>query len=263
MKIHFLAFALLGSSFSPFTMAQAPDDLSAALEKLPESGAATQPDSSPRVFPKSLRIQLEYIELSHEALTRLLFLAEPKTSDARPLREKLQEMVEKGEANVLETQIAVGESGGKFTSESISEVIYPTEYEPPTLACEYPAKDSSRYTTSLTPMVPTAFDTRNTGSTLEVEPLLSEDGNTIQLKMVPELVWHTGNTTWLEYKDGLENIYKMDMPDFHALRLNTSVTCLNGQYTLVAALSPKNDKGDVDMTRKVVMLLKCDVLAVK
>lgn len=264
MKIHFLALALLGSAFSPFTSAQDPDPFAApsTMEKLSEAGAPKPSDAKPFDVPKSLRIQLEYIELSHEALTRLLFLAEPKTSDARPLREKLQEMVGKNEAKVLETQFAVGTSGQKFTAESILEFIYPTEYEPPSLPCGGQPKDSS-HEDQITSMMPTAFDTRNTGSTFEVEPTAIQDGKLINVRMVAELVCHTGNNTWLEHKDNIGNNHKVQMPDFNTLRLSTSVTCVNGQYTLVGVLSPKNDKGDVDMTRKVVMLLKCDVLAVK
>jgi hypothetical protein len=47
------------------------------------------------------------------------------------------------------------------------------------------------------------------------------------------------------------------MPDFNAVRLNTSVTCISGQYSLAGVLSPKNDKGEVDMTRKLMVFVKC------
>ena len=47
------------------------------------------------------------------------------------------------------------------------------------------------------------------------------------------------------------------------VRLNTSITCINGQYSLAGVLSPKDDKGEVDMTRKLMVFVKCDVLLMK
>lgn len=110
-------------------------------------------------------------------------------------------------------------------------------------------------------MMPTAFDTRNLGNTLEVEPTLGADGNLIDIRIAAELTWHTGNTPWLENKDSIGNNHKVQMPDFYTLRLNTSLICPKARYILLGVQSPKDDKGGIDMTRKVVVLLKCDVLA--
>lgn len=220
------------------------------------------PDDS---APKTIQVQLEYIELPHEALTKLLFLAQPKTSDAAPLRKKLQEMVERNEAKVLETQLVVSKSSSKSTSESIHEFIYPTEYEPPSLPCAPKAQDSPPPMNGpfpANPAMPTAFDTRNLGSNLEVEPTAGM-GGLVDIRLAPQLVWHTGDTTWQETKDSMGNTSKVRMPDIYTLGLNISVTCISGQYTLVAVQSPMNDKGETDMSRKVVVLLKCDVLSVR
>jgi hypothetical protein len=263
MKTHCLAIALFGSVFASLAAAQTADGVPTPFEKAPDPDGGTFAENPSDGAMKSLQVQLEYIELSHEALTSLMFLAEPKTSDAASLRKRLQEMVENNEARILETLIAVGESDGKLTSESVSEFIYPTEYEPPSMPCGGDPKDPSSFGNSITPMMPTAFDTRNIGSSLEAEPIASVDGNTVKIRLATELTWHTGNTTWLEDKDTIGNNHQAQMPNFYSLRLKTSVTCVKSQYTLVAVQSPKDDKGEVDMTRKVVMLVKCDVLAVK
>ena len=39
--------------------------------------------------------------------------------------------------------------------------------------------------------------------------------------------------------------------------------CITGQYMLVGAVSPKDAKGEVDLTRKVMVFVKCDVLTMK
>ena len=45
---------------------------------------------------------------------------------------------------------------------------------------------------SVTPTTPTAFETRNTGVTLEVEPVVGPDGVTIDLNLVPQVVEFEG-----------------------------------------------------------------------
>ena len=205
-----------------------------------------------------IQVQVEYLELSHAALTKLLFLAAPRSADATTLRQKLQELVATNDAQVLETQILVSRSGQKATTESLHEFIYPTEYEPPGLPCGgsgTPEKGSS--------CLPTAFETRNLGSTLEIEPTIGESGTLIDLRLIPELVWHTGDTVWHEGKDLSGMPFKVSMPDIYTMRVNTAVTCISGQYMLVSTQSPKDAKGEPDMTRKVMVFVKCDILPVK
>src|SRR5687768_7665363 len=43
--------------------------------------------------PRLVQVQVEYVEMSHEALTKLLFLAKPASADATKLRQQVQEMV--------------------------------------------------------------------------------------------------------------------------------------------------------------------------
>jgi hypothetical protein len=268
MKTHCLALALLGSAFSSFAVAQTSNGVPPAFEKSEDSDGGTpttDPFDPDRSAPKNIQVQVEYIELAQEALTKLLFLAEPKTSDAGPLRKQLQELVAKNEAKVLETQLVVSKPGQRSAAGGVHEFIYPTEYTEPTQEKTPKEQDKPSPTASFpsTPSIPTAFDTRNVGSTLEIEPTLGVDGKIIDLRFSPELVWHTGNIVWLEHKDEAGNVYQVQMPDIYTIKLDTSVSCISGQYMLVAIVSPKDAKGERDMTRKVVLLLKCDALPVK
>lgn len=248
-------------------VAQEPDSVPLAFEKAPDTDGGTtdvDPFDPDTKAPKMIQVQVEYIELSHELLTKLLFLAEPKSTDAMPLRRQLHELVAKNEAKVLETQIVVCKSGQKATTESLHEFIYPTEYESASRS-KPDEKPKALPATSFpyNPATPTAFDTRNVGSNLEVESTLSEDSKTIDVRITPEILWHTGDTTWQETKDALGNVSKVKMPDFYVIRTSTAVTCIGGQYMLISVQSPKDAQGDADMTRKVVVLMKCDVLSVK
>ena len=150
----------------------------------------------------------------------------------------------------------LGMSGHSFGA------IYPTEYEPPSLAGSFTSGDGKDKSLPSSNM-PTAFETRNLGNTLEIEPTVDANGKIIDLRFVPELVWHTGDTVWGEGKDALGMPFKISMPDIYTMRLNTAICCISGQYTFVGAVSPKDAKGNTDTTRKVVVFVKCDVLTVK
>ncbi len=52
------------------------------------------------------------------------------------------------------------------------------------------------------------------------------------------------------------------MPNFYRLEANTAVVVVAGQPAFVAALSPKDQDGLTDTTRKIMMLVRCEVLTV-
>ena len=263
--LHILPSLLLAVSLPSHGMEPAPDPYAE-----PSKDSTSQASDT-----RTIQVQVEYVEMSHEALTKLLFLAEPKTSDATSLRKQVQEMVARNEAKVIETQLTTGRNGQKATSESIAEVIYPTEYEPPEFPMHVPqtsaipgvvpatAPPGAPAATGPSAVTPTAFDTRNCGSTLETESKLSPDGKSVTLALTPEMVWHTGNTSWLDLKDALGNGSRVEMPDFYSLRFKTELSCVAGRYLMAAVLSPKDAKGIPDMSRKVMVFVKCDVLADK
>jgi hypothetical protein len=218
--------------------------------------------------PKLIEVRVEFVEMSHEKLTELVFLEEPGSSDATALRRTVAELVKGGEASILETMMVVARSGQKATSESIREFIYPTEYEPPEVPMpknkgNLTPDDLKALWMMATPATPTAFETKNLGSRLEVDVTISPDDGLIDLRVIPEIIWHTGNDVWVERKDGLGNVSKIEMPGFYKVSVNTAITCVPGQYNLVAALSPKDQNGVTDMTRKVMVFVKCDVEAVQ
>lgn len=79
-------------------------------------------------------------------------------------------------------------NGLKAQVEVTREFIYPTEFEPPQLP-----QGSARGSQMIaTPTTPTAFEMRKTGVTVEVEPIISDDGRTIELTLTPELTEFEG-----------------------------------------------------------------------
>jgi len=269
------ALGLVGVSIAIFAAAQEPAppafERGNATATTEEQSEALEPDEDGEDFdaelPKQIQVQVEFIELSHEALTKLLFKSKPVSADVTELREQLQEMVEKKEATVLETMIAIAKSGQKATTESVHEFIYPTEYEPPSIvpdsggAAQSPTHQTPQKT--LPPSFPTSFEARKLGSILEIEPTLYNDVRVIDLRLAPEMLWHTGNNSWHKGKDSNGNDFEVSMPDFYVVRLSLSLTCYSGKYHLAGVVSPKDEKGNTDHKRKVMVLVKCDVLTVK
>jgi general secretion pathway protein D len=84
-------------------------------------------------------------------------------------------------------------SGLKAIAEVTQEFIYPTEFDPPRLP-----QGGARVSTGpqqqqiATPTTPTAFEMRKTGVLVEVEPVISEDGRTVELTIAPEMTAFEG-----------------------------------------------------------------------
>jgi general secretion pathway protein D len=103
-------------------------------------------------------------------------------------------------ADIMVKPSTITRSGERSKIEIIHEFIYPTEYEPP----ELPQSIGTTGTGSsdeaggsvqifpVTPATPTGFETRDTGITLEVEPVVGPNKKYIELSLRPELVEFEG-----------------------------------------------------------------------
>jgi hypothetical protein len=148
-------------------------------------------------------------------------------------------------------------SGKTVTVESNTEETYPTEYGPAKAGITATDEDGKEIPAgpvpgpvaiaiARTPATPNAFETRNTGFTLELEPTLSKDRNSVDLRIVPEHVTLVGRSAW-----GKE-ISTTEMPIFESQRLNMAVTLtLNEPYLLGTPSLPPGSKQDPDSAKRV------------
>lgn len=106
----------------------------------------------------------------------------------------IRAMSQKKGIDVNATPSVTTKNGLKATVEITREFIYPTEFDPPQLPQGAPALQliligggGTPDAAIATPTTPTAFEMRKTGVLLEVEPVISEDGRSVELTITPEL----------------------------------------------------------------------------
>jgi general secretion pathway protein D len=148
-------------------------------------------------------------------------------------------------------------SGQRAIIEIVREFRYPTEFTQP----QIPQIASSTGTTVIggattvpvvvTPTTPTKFDTRNTGVTLEVEPVVGAEGATIDLNLVPQVVEFDGfinygspiNAVGVNTAAGIsvsspvrltDNV--INQPIFSTRKVTTSIQVADGQTVVIGGL---------------------------
>ncbi|MEJ6571206.1 MAG: hypothetical protein QNL01_03960 [Akkermansiaceae bacterium] len=233
-----------------------------AEPKNPKKAATSEPD-----ITRNIRVQFEYIEMPLTTMSTLMDDKKATATDTA-LRIQVTELIKQGKAKIIQTQILTVPDRQKATSQSIRELLYPTEYEPAesAAAIHIPKDDDTdekiAVKNTATGPTPTAFETRNTGETLEVEASIHSGAPYILMRYAPEIVTYTGNTIYAEWRDerGKADIV---MPNFYTLRITGAITVANAKPTLLGTLSPKDDKGITDASRKILVFGKATILATK
>lgn len=155
--------------------------------------------------------------------------------------------------DLLSAPSVMARSGQRAKVEVIREFIYPTEYDPPEIPNQFGGGNGDGGVVfsggfPVTPATPTAFETRNTGVTLEVDPVLGADQFTIDLNLAPEVVEFDG---FINYGSPImsssvnalglvtpitvtEN--RIEMPVFNTRRVSTQVTIWDGQTVALGGL---------------------------
>jgi len=143
-------------------------------------------------------------------------------------------------------------SGQRAVIEIVREFRYPTTFTPPQVP-SITGGTGGTGTVSIevvTPTTPQTFETRNTGVTLEVEPVVGPDGVTIDLNLVPQVVEFEGFINYGSAIFGVNpnNISGMTVPTvlltnnvinqpiFSTRKVTTSVSVWDGQTVVLGGL---------------------------
>ncbi len=156
--------------------------------------------------------------------------------------------------DLLSAPSVTTKSGQRAIIEVIRELRYPRTYTPP----QVPSIGTTTTTGSqvvpvvVTPTTPQDWETRNTGVTLEVEPIVGGDATTIDLNLVPQVVEFEGfinygspiNAVGVNTAGGVistsvpvvltENV--INQPVFSTRKVTTSVSVYDGQTVVLGGL---------------------------
>jgi general secretion pathway protein D len=118
--------------------------------------------------------------------------------------------------DVLASPSILAKSGQKSSIRIVREFPYPTEFDPPeipqnlasnqvlraTFASGVTIQAGSSGSGPITPTTPTAFEVKEIGTVLEVEPIISEDGRTVELSIAPK---HSEFEGFVDYGSDIRN----------------------------------------------------------
>ena len=189
-----------------------------------------------------------------------LFLRKFKTDAER--YDEIVRRADAGEAKLELLHRVRTRSGQRAKVDAIDEKIYPTDFveQPTSKATKEPPKDAPPADAAPVKdkaVVPQAFETRNVGATLEVEPTLAEDGVTVDVTVAPQITSYLGDDA---YQSGTTQ------PRFQSQTLTTYFAAKAGQAVLIGTQSPPNGTGVWGATPEKVVwfsFMKVEVVTVK
>src|SRR5437899_2105503 len=154
-------------------------------------------------------------------------------------------------------------SGQRAVIEIVREFRYPTTFTPPQVP-SISGGTGGTGTVSInvvTPTTPQTFETRNTGVTLEVEPVVGPDGVTIDLNLVPQVVEFEGFINYGSPIFGInpsatavlgsrvlltDNV--INQPVFSTRKVTTNVSVWEGQTVVLGGLMREDVQKTEDKT---------------
>ena len=189
-------------------------------------------------FVWNIRIEMQIVAIPDKIAVPLVAeLMDEKKIE--PAYARIQELLAKGTAKLIGWPIITTRSGQKAIVEAVDEIRYASEYAPPTVSftpsvnATETVKIEPKADVTLFEGIPTEFETRNTGVTLEVEPIISPDTKTITLSLVPQHVRLKGFNKVTIEKPATGGKIVVEQPEFDTMKVTTSLTVRNGQRVLL------------------------------
>lgn len=167
-------------------------------------------NNAPAADSKGITIQVEFIEVKHSDLADLIF-DRPFESDSGKLRNQIQEKVKAREADIIDTVIIRTRDAVRTNTVSADQIKYPVNYDVTGAA---------------------GFEIQNAGISIRAEPLITDDGKTILLKMISEFSERIADADYGNNAKGVRVI----QPQFHKARMETSLLVTDGTYSFAGTV---------------------------
>ncbi len=174
-----------------------------------------------------MELQLTFYSLQREAARQIL----SQGVQGEEIYNAVKALEAKHEAKLERESVLRTLSGQRAVVEECSENRYPTEFGINLTGTGVPLPSKLE-------VVPTAFETRSVGLTLEVEPVLDPSGQIVDLNMVPQMVSYEGD---LQTGTTLQKF--QPQPLFETRKITTSFTSRIGEHALIGTYSHPGDTG--------------------
>lgn len=219
---------------------------------------AAPPPPPPPPKPVAITVEVHVFSMPRAVAVEKV-LGQPTGTDFANVLKAVQALVAEQKATLVATPTVTTMTGQRAVIESILEYKYGSEFDPPqipqtTIGTTTKVTKTTTVTEEIsafpvTPTTPTAFEVRNTGITLECEPVASDDRKEIAINLVPQSVVLHRNSKHKTAQGG-----EIEQPEFYTKKITTSVTVKNGGVTLLGTLEPdKLLSKDVDLTEVVFL----------
>ena len=176
----------------------------------------------------------------------------------------LLEMVVRKEANLEGWPEITTHSQMRAVTESIVEQRYPIEFDvqgpaavppdPPAVPKPGAAKPSARpidepvaQAQNTSGVIPTTFETRNTGATLEAEPIVSPDRTAITISLSPQLVRFERFTEFSAGTSPKGDKQTVSQPIFATSKVTTTLSLRDGERRLIHVGKATEDHSRIDL----------------
>ncbi|HEY1122884.1 MAG TPA: hypothetical protein VGE67_14835 [Haloferula sp.] len=166
-------------------------------------------------------------------------------------------------ASLLHSLVSSTDEKSRTADESILEFIYPTEYEPPVgppgkAEPAEASKENAAWQRWLDAAgkysVPTSFETRNTGATLEaaIQPVQGEEGKTWDVSLSFENVALAGMISY-----GADDLL-IEMPAFTSIRTSGIVRLREGEWRIKSVQEAPRDEDGKPTGKSWLTLVRVD-----
>lgn len=208
----------------------------------------------------NIRIEVQVVAIPQEVAIPLVQEL-MDASKVGPAYNRIQDMLVKGTAKLIGWPMVTVLPGQRATVEAVNEFRYATEFAPGAVGVYLTTpegkiiKQPEQISGVDLHAVPTVFQSRNVGVTLEVEPVLADDQKTIHLSLVPSHVrLKAMNKVTIESEKTKEKV-TVEQPEFDNMRLTTSLSIKSGERTLLGVFRPSDPPNHLEL-----FILKAEVL---
>lgn len=203
---------------------------------------------------RNVRLQTEWIEIQRDTLAQL---TSGKGGLGKNLHAAVQPLIANKQAKLVHSSLVLARSSQRCTIQSAREIISPTGISGSGLSGSITQEDIKKFNRSLRAVRPhpLAFETRNVGCILEMEPTLGEHHQIIDLYFDIRWIQMPSIYRWVTYENqwGQADIKRAI---FYTMRSRSALTLRNGHSHFVCSFNAMNAEGKADPDRLLLLFVK-------